>query len=231
MSNPRSISAASCRKARRLSLAPDGRERVGEHLPSRRRSWSMSQICAPSAERRANFVPERPVTLCARARRGDAEPVRQPARLMNWSSWGRHMYLRGNPFGPSTSLYDDCRSTVAVGFVLVAYVGFFFALYWLMQPSVSANPGLAGYRPPPKTVVHYADSPWVPPAPSEALPIPAATEPAPEVAKSSITEEPKKETKKQEARTTPRRARPVREQPNPFWGYASSRSSGSRPWF
>lgn len=150
---------------------------------------------------------------------------------MNWSSWGRHMYLRGNPFGPSTSLYDDYRSAVAVGIVLGAYLCFFFALYWLMQPSVSANPGLAGYRPPPKTVVHYADSPWVPPAPSEALPIPAATEPAPEVAKSSITEEPKKETKKQEARTTPRRARPVREQPNPFWGYASSRSSGSRPWF
>jgi hypothetical protein len=137
------------------------------------------------------------------------------------------MYLRGNPFGPSTSLYDDYRSAVAVGIVLGAYVGFFFALYWLMQPSVSANPGLAGYRPPPKTVVHYADSPWVPPAPSEVLPT-AATEPAPEV---SITEEPKKETKKQEARTTPRRARPVTEQPNPFWGYASSRSSGSRPWF
>ena len=157
------------------------------------------------------------------------EPLCHPARLINWSSWGRRMYLRGNPFGPSTSLYDDYRSAVAVGIVLGAYVGFFFALYWLMQPSVSANPGLAGYRPPPKTVVHYADSPWVPPAPSEALPIPAATEPAPEVAKSSITEA--KETKKQEARTTPRRARPVREQPNPFWGYASSRSSGSRPWF
>ena len=163
-----------------------------------------------------------------RARRGEVEPVRHPARLMNWSSWGQHMYLRGNPFGPSTSLYDDCRSAVAVGIVLGAYVGFFFALYWLMQPSVSANPGLAGYRPPPKTVVHYADSPWVPPAPSEALPISAATEPASE---GSITEEPKKDTKKQEARTTPRRARPVREQPNPFWGYASSRSSGSRPWF
>ena len=137
------------------------------------------------------------------------------------------MYLRGNPFGPSTSFYDDYRSAVAVGIVLGAYVGFFFALYWLMQPSVSANPGLAGYRPPPKTVVHYADLLWVPPAPSEALPT-AATERAPEV---SITEEPKKETKIQEARTTPRRARPVREQPNPFWGFASSRSSGSRPWF
>src|SRR6476620_4465852 len=101
---------------------------------------------------------------------------------MTWSSWGQHMY---NPFGPSTSLYDDCRSAMAVGIALGAYVCFFFALYWLMQPSVSANPGLAGYRPPPKTAVHYAGSPWVPSAPSEALPIPAATEPAPEVAKSS----------------------------------------------
>jgi hypothetical protein len=137
------------------------------------------------------------------------------------------MYLRGNPLGPNTLLYDNYRSAAAAGIVLGAYIAFFFALYWLMQPSVSANPGLAGYLPPPKTVVHYADSPWVPPAPSEALPT-AATEPASEV---SITEEPKKETKKQEARTTPRRARPVREQPNPFWDYASSRSSGSRPWF
>jgi hypothetical protein len=140
------------------------------------------------------------------------------------------MYLRGN-FGPSTSLYERCRLAVAVGIVLGAYAGFFFALYWLMQPSVAANHGLAGYRPPPKTVVHTADSPWVPPDPSEALPIRAATDPPPEVAKSSVTEEPKKETKKQEARTTPRRARPVAEQPNPFWGYASSRSFSSRPWF
>ena len=106
------------------------------------------------------------------------------------------MYLRGNPLGPNTLLSDNYRSAAAAGIVLGAYIGFFFALYWLMQPSVSANPGLAEYRPPPKTVVHYADSPWVPPTPSEALPIPAATEPAPEVAKSAISEEPKKETKK-----------------------------------
>jgi hypothetical protein len=129
---------------------------------------------------------------------------------------------------------DDYRLAVAVGIVLAAYVGFFLGLYWVMQPTVTANPGLAGYRPPPKTVVHYADSPWVPPPPSEALPpIRAAAEPAAEIAKSA--QEPKKEikeTKKQEARTSPRRARPVREQPNPFWGYASSsRSFGSRPWF
>src|SRR5262249_60593773 len=116
--------------------------------------------------------------------------------------------------------------------VLAAYATFSSVLYCLMHQGAAAIRGLAGYRPPPKPIVRYADSPWVPPAPSEALPIRAQAEPAPAPAKSSVAEEPKKETKKkQEARTTPRRARPVREQPNPFWGYASSRSYGSRPWF
>lgn len=142
------------------------------------------------------------------------------------------MYSRWNPFAPSIPRFEDYRLGAAAGMVLAAYVGFFFVLYWLMQPSVTANPGLAAYRPPPKTVVRYADSPWVPPAPSEVLPMRAEAEPAaPEPAKSSVAEEPKKETKKQAPRTSPRQARPVREQANPFWGYASSRSFGSRPWF
>ena len=147
---------------------------------------------------------------------------------------GEHMYLRGNLLGPNAPRSDDYPLAAAVGFVVAAYLGFFVVLYWLMQPTVTANPGLAAYQPPPKTIVRYADSPWVPPPPSEALPpIRAAAEPAPEPAKSSVAEQPKKETKEQEARTSPRRARPVREQPNPFWGggWASSRSSGSRPWF
>ena len=139
------------------------------------------------------------------------------------------MYLRGNPFGPSTSRYEDCRLAGAAGIFLGAYAAFFFVLYWLMQPTVTANSGLAGYRPPPKTIVKYADAPWVPP--TEALPIRTMDEPAPVIAKRSVTEEPKKETKKQEGRTAPRQARPVRQQPNPFWGYASAPSFGSRPWF
>jgi hypothetical protein len=142
------------------------------------------------------------------------------------------MYLSGNQLGLSTPRHEDYHLATAVGFVVAAYLGFFVVLYWLMQPTVTANPGLAAYQPPPKTVVRYADSPWVPPPPSEALPpMRAAAEPAPEMAKSSVAAEPKKETKKQEARTSPRRARPVRVQQNPFWGWASSRSSGSRPWF
>ncbi len=142
------------------------------------------------------------------------------------------MYLRGNSLGLSTPRHEDYRLAAAVGLVVAAYLGFFVGLFWLMQPTVTANPGLAAYQPPPKTIVRYADSPWVPPPPSEALPpIRAAAEPAPAIAKSSVAEQPKKETKKQEARTSPRRAQPVREQPYPFSGWASSRSFGSRPWF
>src|SRR5215831_17037810 len=88
-------------------------------------------------------------------------------------------------FGPSTSRFEDYRLGATAGMVLAAYVGFFFILYWLMQPSISANPGLAAYRPPPKTVVRYADSPWVPPPPSEVLPIRAEAEPAPEAARAA----------------------------------------------
>src|SRR6266511_3487422 len=84
------------------------------------------------------------------------------------------MYLRGDPFSSRTWRYEDCNLATAIGIVLAGYAGFFFVLYWLMQPSITPNPGLAAYRPPPKTIVHYADSPWVPPATSEALPIRAA---------------------------------------------------------
>ena len=59
----------------------------------------------------------------------------------------------------------------AAGIGLGAYAAFFFVLYWLMQPTVTANSGLAGYRPPPKTIVKYADAPWELPNSPEALPI------------------------------------------------------------
>ena len=140
------------------------------------------------------------------------------------------MHLHGNRFATSTSGYEDGRLGVVIGTVIAAYAGFFLVLYWLMQPTVSANAGLAAYRPPPKTVVKYADAPWVPPDPSEALPFRASGERP--VAKASVTEEPKKEVKKPEKRTAPRQARPVQQQQNPFWGFGSqSRSSGYRSWF
>ena len=98
------------------------------------------------------------------------------------------MYLHGNTFGPSTSRYEDCRLAGVAGIVLAGYAAFFFVLYWLMQPTVAANSGLS-----PKAIVKYADAPWVPPNPSEALPIRTVDEPAPVTAKRTVTE-----TKKQD---------------------------------
>jgi hypothetical protein len=156
------------------------------------------------------------------------------------------MHSRANLFGPGASRFEEGRTVGAFGIGFGACAAFFLGLYWLMQPSVSANSGLADYRPPPKTVVTGAYAPWVPPSASEAFPRRAPDEPRPVVTKSTVAEEPKKETKKQEARSAPRQARPVREQPNSFWGgwgggggggYAQSqsqsqsRSFGSRPWF
>jgi hypothetical protein len=135
------------------------------------------------------------------------------------------MYFRGNPFGPSISRYEDYRLAAGAGSLLAIFAGLVFGLYWLMQPTIVPNYGLAAYKPPPKTVLQ---SPWVPPARSEALPTIAVAKPAPE---SRVVEEPRSGVKKQEARTTPQRARPAREQPNAFFGlFSSSRSSG-RSWF
>jgi hypothetical protein len=131
------------------------------------------------------------------------------------------MYVHANRFGPSSSRYEDCRLAGVAGIVLAGYAAFFFVLYWLMQPTVNANSELA-----PKTIVKYVDAPWVPSNRSEALPVRTLAEPAPVTAKRSVTE-----TKKQEGRIASRQARPVRQPPNPFWGYASSPSFASRPWF
>ena len=151
------------------------------------------------------------------------------------------MYSRSYRFAPSTSRAEDFQLAVVIGFLLAVFAGLGFGFYWLMQPTVVVNYGSA-YHPPPGAVVHYANTPWVPPAPSEAT-VPIA-EPESVAPASVVAEQPKKETKKQQVvRVAPRRPRPAREQPDPFrggfasspsygWGgYASSRSYGSRPWF
>src|SRR5262249_61376721 len=123
------------------------------------------------------FNYRQPLTRACRKRA--AEPLRPPARLMSWASLGgQHMHLRWNSVGPGTRRNEDYRLGTAAGIAVAAYAGFFLWLYWLMQPIVVANPGLAGYHPPPKTIVRYADSPWVPPDPSEPFPIRATREPA-----------------------------------------------------
>ena len=78
----------------------------------------------------------------------------------------------------------------------------------LMQPTVTANSGLAGYRPPPKTIVKYADAPWELPNSPEALPIRAVDEPAPVIPKRSVTEEPKERNKEARGADNPSTSAP-----------------------
>jgi hypothetical protein len=131
------------------------------------------------------------------------------------------------------SRYPDAGATTALAIHLAVYVGvagcFAAGLYWLMQPRVFANAGLAAYKPPPKTVVIYAGSPgaWRPPPAPEPLPEMAANSP-PVVAESPAVE-PKKEAK--QAAVTIQRARRSRpERSNPMQDYAYQPYS-FRPWF
>ena len=139
------------------------------------------------------------------------------------------MHLRWSQYAAGVSRCEDYRLVTAIGIFLGVYAGFAICFYWLMQPNVAANYGLAAYRPPPKTVVNYADLP-APPATAEPRVTRVVAEPTHEIAESRVIE-PKKEIKKPEAATTPRRERSVRERPNPSWTYSSPRSYGFRPWF
>ena len=123
----------------------------------------------------------------------------------------------------------DYRLTAGVGLRIGACVAFAVYFYWLMQPNVVPNHGLAAYSPPPKAVVNYQLQ-RVPPAALEERVALTVPEPAPEIAVANVVDS-KKEINKQEARTIPQRERPVRERPTPFWDSASSRSQGFRPWF
>ena len=125
-----------------------------------------------------------------------------------------------------------------LGAALTIYLGvcvgltacFGAGLYWLMQPSVFPNPGLAAYKPPANFVVTFAGSasPSMPPAPLPAPPATVSPEPAVEAATvTNIT--PKKEAKKQHAVTSSRARRPRQERPNPMWDYAYQPSFGARP--
>jgi hypothetical protein len=143
------------------------------------------------------------------------------------------MLLRASSYVASISPRQGSGVTVFFA-IFAAYVGIAACFYWLMQPNVVKNNGLAAYRPPPATVISAAPS--LPPAPSEALV--ALAEP-PQAFTESPVAAPKKEVAKHEARTAPRRERvvrePVRERSYQGWdSFASSNRSyggGSRPWF
>lgn len=136
-------------------------------------------------------------------------------------------------FGPFTGGFD-LRSRFAdpgavAGFA--AFLGLYavvaFGFYWLMQPTVVGNRGMAAYQAPPKAVVSYV--PWVPPAP-EADTAVAVAQPAPAVEQSNVTPA-KAEVKTHEARRTAPRERHVRARPAPRYSYDVGRAFAFRPWF
>jgi hypothetical protein len=164
------------------------------------------------------------------------EPIRPLARLTQWSRGGA---LRKGLSILRTVRYQDRRLAVALGFNVAVYAGivacFVVGLFWLMQPTVLKNHGLAAYKRLPGTVVNYTDPARLPPAPSElpetvgvAEPTPQAVAPqvvAPQAVESPAVA-PKKEIKKRETRTMP-----ARERSSPFWDNAAAPSRGFRPWF
>ena len=146
--------------------------------------------------------------------------------------------LQGFHLRSSTSKLQGLRSAAAFTPYLCVYAGIAFAFYWLMQPTVVPNQGLAAYKPPPLAVVNYASSPFVPPPPSEPPPVLAAgpaaetVAAAPEMSVAPAAE--KKATRKREARANPRHERTANERTArsaPSWNYAFGASNGFRPWF
>ena len=73
--------------------------------------------------------------------------------------------LLGRPMRLTSSRRQDLGLAAGVGFCLGIYVLPAFAFYWLMQPTVSENYGIAAYEPPPATIVVGA--------PTASCPLPA----------------------------------------------------------
>ena len=75
------------------------------------------------------------------------------------------MLVRASTYVADTSRYQGPGLFTILGILLVGYLGIAGGFYWLMQPTVVKNNGVAAYRPPPATAVSAL--PYVPPAPSE----------------------------------------------------------------
>jgi hypothetical protein len=138
---------------------------------------------------------------------------------------------------PKSDLNTGVATALAIHLATYAAVGCCFAaaLWWLLQPRVIENTGLAAYKPPPGTALTYGGSPGpaiLPPLPDASS---VATVPAPQVAAGSVVASPKPEakrdTKRREVATNPRPRRSVPEQRDPRAAFAYQPSYGFRPWF
>ena len=133
--------------------------------------------------------------------------------------------LKRDPDGVTAALAEHfCMYCAGAGCIA-------FALYHLMQPTQLANPGLAAYKPPPRTAITYA----VPlTLEREAITAAAVAAPEPETVGASAPQPPKvKKAKPQIKAPSPPRVRAVRRpQPEHPANYAYQPSFGEyRPMY
>ena len=139
----------------------------------------------------------------------------------------------------SRARYQNSGVAAALAIHLAIYAGvgccFAAVLWFLLQPKVIENQGLAAYKPPPGTMLTHAGlrGPAILPPLTGGLAV--ATAPVPQVAESSVNAPPKheakREAKRREAPTNPHPRRYVREQRDPRADFAYQPSYGFRPWF
>jgi hypothetical protein len=169
---------------------------------------------------------------------------RDGSRLSNF----RLVYGTGQPpqrfrgmVGNVPSRRDGLDASLAIHLALYCAVAGCFALvlYFLLQPSRSANPGLAAYKPPPATVLpasvaSLADGAAQPPARVASVPQPIAA--APEVEATDVSA-----PRQSDAKQTERHVKPVKpkrprtasrkQRRNPLMDYAAQPFGAYRPWF
>jgi hypothetical protein len=120
------------------------------------------------------------------------------------------------------------------GIFIAVYATVATAFYWLMQPTVAGNRGLAAYSPPPNTVVRYADTPWIPPDPSDTsaplVPIQRTSEPV--QGSAAAAPAPKTDNKTRETAAAPaRRQHAARARPTYNYPGRAFNAFAFRPWF
>src|SRR5262249_46906650 len=125
---------------------------------------------------------------------------------------------RGALLRSRTPRFADSGIAAAFGALVTLFAGAAFGFYWLMQPTVLQNHGMAAYSPPPMTVI--SNVPWVPPDASSDVNNAFAYAP-PRKSEESPAPASKSETKTNEARSAPPPQRRVRARPAPTWGYAN----------
>jgi hypothetical protein len=114
---------------------------------------------------------------------------------------------------------DGLAGALAIHLCLYCAVGgsIGFGLYELLQPARSSNPGIAAYKPPPRTVIAYGPSTGLPPPREVSIPEPIATDdlasqletngrsvPAPELTRIETVERPQPQPQVKKVKHNPK---------------------------